>query len=235
MTDRLPTGLAKSWDGDPGETGRGPRPSASLNAVIDAAIELGDRDGVAGMSLARIAQRLKFTPNALYRYVESRDELHVLVRERALGAPPEPMGQSWRADITGWADAVLARYTEHPWLLDLAVRLPIGPAALGWLEALLRAIEPLQLDEPTRLRVATLVDGYVRACAGLMRDLAGGGDVLDPSVGTFLAPRIADRGLDRVSALMATGAFAPAGEGIEDDYRFGLECILDGIAARVER
>lgn len=234
MTDLLPTGLAKSWDGDPGETGRGPRPSASLTGVIDAAVELGDRDGVAGMSFARIAQQLKFTPNALYRYVESRDELHVLVRERALGTPPELLGRSWREDVTAWADALLARYWQHPWLLDLAVRLPIGPATLTWLECLLQAVEPLELDEPTRLRVATLVDGYVRTCAGLVRDLAGGGDVLDPSVGVFIAPRIADRGLARVSGLMTSGAFAPAGDGIDDDYRFGLECILDGIAARVQ-
>jgi AcrR family transcriptional regulator len=186
------------------------------------------------MSLARIAQRLKFTPNALYRYVESRDELHVLARERALGFPPELDGTSWRTNVTAWADALLARYAQHPWLLDLAVRLPIGPSTLSWLECLLEALEPLELDAATRLRIATLVDGYVRSCAVLMRDLAGGGDVLDPSVGVFLASRIADRGMARVSALMTSGAFAPAGDSIDDDYRFGLGCILDGIAARVE-
>lgn len=232
--DPMPPGLAKAWDGGVGAT-RGPRPSASLDAILDLAIELGDTSGVTGMSLGKIGQRLQLTPNALYRYVSSRDELHALAWERALGSPPELTGSGWREGLTLWSDALLDRYAAHPWLLDLAVRLPIGPGALTWLEALLAAVEPLPLDHRTRLKVATLVDGYVRSSALLARDLSRSTTTLDPAVGEFLRPRIADRGLARVADVFAEGAFAPSESSVEDDYRFGLACLLDGIEAQLAR
>ncbi|SRR6266545_7256436 len=49
---------------------------------------LADADGIAAL-LPRLAARIGVTTNALYRYVSSKDELLVLVRDAGWGVPPE--------------------------------------------------------------------------------------------------------------------------------------------------
>src|SRR5690606_31308242 len=40
---------------------RGPKPSLSLEAIVGAAIELADAEGMAGVSMQRVAERLGYT------------------------------------------------------------------------------------------------------------------------------------------------------------------------------
>src|SRR5882757_3162372 len=90
-----------------GESGtRGPRKGLSLEQVVDAAIAVGDAEGLAGLSMSRVAKQLGFTTMSLYRYVDSKDTLITLVSDRLIGLPPEPIaGQPWREAIEGWATA----------------------------------------------------------------------------------------------------------------------------------
>ncbi|MBF6081792.1 TetR/AcrR family transcriptional regulator C-terminal domain-containing protein [Nocardia cyriacigeorgica] len=68
---------------------RGPKPSLSLEAIVGAAIELADAEGMAGVSMQRVAERLGYTKMSLYRYVPGKAELAALMLEQALGAPPD--------------------------------------------------------------------------------------------------------------------------------------------------
>lgn len=229
----LPIGLERAWDGITAPPTRGPRPTYTLDQVVSATVELGDAEGVAAMSLGKVAERLRLTTNAMYRYVRSRDELHVLAREVGLGEPPSIAGDDWREGVTTWALALRERYRAHPWLLDLAVRLPTSPRTLAWLESILDALAGATLDTPTRLRVVTLVDGFVRAGAQTERDLIVAGEAFDPTVGEFIAPRLSSRGLDRVAALVGDGYLSRPPEDAGGEFRFGLACLLDGIEVRV--
>src|SRR6266540_3558611 len=58
---------------------RGPKP----------AIEIADADGVAAVSMQRVASRLGFTKMALYRYVADKAELLAIMIETAAGEPPD--------------------------------------------------------------------------------------------------------------------------------------------------
>jgi AcrR family transcriptional regulator len=199
-------------------------------------VELGDAEGVEGISLTRVAGRLGVTPNALYRHLASREELHVLAREHALGVPgprrraPVP----WDDAVLAWATALRARYLEHPWLVDGPVRLPVTPNALTWFEALLEALAPAPFRTPEKLRVATLLDGYVRANVRAERDLAALKPPLQPdgALGGALAALLPDYDLPLVAALFAEDLYQePADQSTADDFRFGLTCILRGLSA----
>ncbi|WP_086820473.1 TetR/AcrR family transcriptional regulator [Allokutzneria sp. NRRL B-24872] len=233
-TNDLPPGVRRAW-GLPGRVPtRGPKASLTLDAVVEAAVALGDAEGIDSISLTQVASRLGVTTNALYRYIDSRDELHVLAREHALGPPTTGASASWQDGVEAWAVALRARYAAHPWMVDLRVRLPVTPHALAWLEALLAALEHGSFTTAETLRVAALVDSYVRACAIAARDLAA---LESPTPATAsavntIAGLLAERGLDRVATAFGSGLYTEPADGTNDaDFQYGLKRIVAGIEA----
>ncbi|MBA2695032.1 MAG: helix-turn-helix transcriptional regulator, partial [Actinobacteria bacterium] len=61
----------------------------SRGRIVGAAIEVADVDGLAGVSMSKVAARLGFTTVSLYRHVRNKDELILLMQDAAVGAPPE--------------------------------------------------------------------------------------------------------------------------------------------------
>ena len=64
-----------------------PRPGLSLGRIVRAAIELADADGLEGLSMRKVAERLGFTTMSLYRHVPGRDHLLDLMRDAVMGLP----------------------------------------------------------------------------------------------------------------------------------------------------
>jgi AcrR family transcriptional regulator len=197
--------------------------------IVDTAIALADEEGVAGLSLPKIARRLGLTPNALYRYVSSRDELELLLVDAGTGAPPE-LPADWRGGAAAWARALIGRYRARPWLTDLPIRgAPVTPNLLGWLESLLRALSGTGLPVGDLLSSAILLDSYARSIAGLANDLAASSapPVQSVEVTGFLYPLLADRGYPLVAAMLMGGEYVDSP--VDPDIEFGLTRILDGI------
>ena len=62
---------------------RKPRRAAlSRDAIVDAAIELLDRDGIAGFSMRRLAEALGTGPASLYWHVSGRGQLFEMLVDR---------------------------------------------------------------------------------------------------------------------------------------------------------
>jgi AcrR family transcriptional regulator len=64
---------------------REPRPGLSLSRIVRTAIELADAEGLAGLSMRKVADRLGFTTMSLYRHVPGRDQLVDLMVDEVLG------------------------------------------------------------------------------------------------------------------------------------------------------
>ncbi|MEU8250481.1 TetR/AcrR family transcriptional regulator C-terminal domain-containing protein [Nonomuraea sp. NPDC048916] len=65
-----------------------PRPGLSLARIVRAAIEVADAEGLAGLSMRKVADRLGFTTMSLYRHVPGRDQLIDLMRDAVIGERP---------------------------------------------------------------------------------------------------------------------------------------------------
>ena len=204
----------------------------SIPGIAASAIGLADAEGAEALSLGRIAERLGVTPNALYRYVDSRDDLDVIVHDHALGAPAGiDAGADWVDAAAAWCRALRDRYERHPWLSDLRVRVPFAPNSLAWLEDLLHRLEPARLTERQALQAAGVLDGYVRTRAGAVRDLRRAeGGTPDPGALVELigADQLAAR-MPRVAALLSSGLYRVPRAGTEEDFEFGLRSILAGL------
>ncbi|WP_406637062.1 TetR/AcrR family transcriptional regulator [Amycolatopsis sp. WGS_07] len=232
---QLPPGLAPAWGAAP-RARRGPKPSHSVAQIVAAAVELADAEGLSAASLPNIAASLELTTNALYRYLGSKDELLVLLADAGFGPPPElPDDLGWRATAKAWTHAALERYRVRPWLLDVPVRGDaVTPHLLGWTELLLAALSAAGLSDVDALGCARLVADFARGTAERLRAVADPDSASFPDhadgVRTFLQPLLADRGYPGVAALAAQRQYPAA-----VDVDFGLDRVLDGIAAYLDR
>ncbi|MEV5648730.1 TetR/AcrR family transcriptional regulator [Nocardia sp. NPDC052254] len=245
MNDReVPGHLARLWR-VPADTRLGRPAALDVDRVVATAVELADRDGLAGATLPKIAAALGVTPMSLYRHVGSKDELLVLMSDAGLGHPPELPVDSWRESLRAWATAQLAVHRDRPWLTQLPITgPPSGPGNVAWMDAGLRALRDTSLGWPARVGAIMVVSGYVREASVTSRQLEEGRAAADLDEAEVLntysrnlrvlvdAERLPD-----MAALLASGLFddiTPADADPDADFTFGLELILDGVAAAID-
>ncbi len=256
--DALPPGLALLW-GSGRSARRGPKPGLTVEAVVGAAVEIADAEGIAAVSMARVAKRLGFTTMSLYRYVSSKDALVDLMIDTVVAEPTQPdPDEGWRPALERWAWEYLAALRRHPWIVQVPVSAPpLGPRSLLWLEAGLMALSGTPLEEGEKVGIVLLVTGFVRSEVRLWGELeaavgaAAGPEDPDgadadapeeaaevagadpPSYGGLLRALIDERAYPALMQVVDSGAFDGPQEYSEEDVRFGLDRILDGVAALV--
>lgn len=256
-----PVGAAASTDDDPAEARlrrsiellwgvdqvrptRGPKPALTIEQIVATAADLADREGLAALSMARIAKELGFTTMSLYRYVRSKDELLMLITDASAGPAPDMVGiAGWRDGLDRWARASRASFQRHPWRLQVPITgPPIAPSSVSWLDAGLQALADTRLTEQEKASVVLLVAGFVRNEVHLQRDLTTHEDQqLEPGAppagtyGDLLRLVVRAEELPALHRTIESGAFDDDGEYGDDEFEFGLETVLDGIAVLVER
>ena len=134
----------------------------NVERIVAAAIELADEDGLAAVSMARVAERLGFTTMSLYRHVASKDELVWRMLDRALGPAPEFEIPDWRTGLERWAHEMRALLLRHPWGIDIPITGVLATASqLSWLNRGLEALDGTGLAPGEDADLVLLVNGYV--------------------------------------------------------------------------
>jgi AcrR family transcriptional regulator len=237
----LPKSVAAAW-GVREQPRKGPKPALTLDRIVEAAIRVADTDGLAAVSMGRVATEAGTAPMSLYRHVASKDELIDLMVDAAWGRttslPAE--GEGWRAGLTRCAWEMRNGARRHPWVVRVPLHsLPVMPNEVAWFDAMLAAMSGTGLAEARKASVIMLLSGYVRNQAMMEADItaaviASGQTPLEWMGGWAAMIRdVADR--DRFPAL---AAFMDAGvfeddDGPDDEFIFGLDRILDGVGALI--
>ena len=83
------------------EPSRGERRPLTRDAIVEAALTLLDRDGLAGLSMRKLAQELGAGAASLYWHVGNKEELLSLLLDRIVGEgePPEPDPARWQEQV----------------------------------------------------------------------------------------------------------------------------------------
>ncbi|MEV4278390.1 TetR/AcrR family transcriptional regulator C-terminal domain-containing protein [Actinoplanes xinjiangensis] len=216
----------------------------SRDRIVAEAIAVADRDGIAELSMRRIAAGLNVATMSLYRHVPSRDDLILAMIDEALGelrVPPRYRGD-WRADLDGCARAVWEIFQRHPWLgpsMSMTRPQP-APNALRLGEWIMGALNPTGLGVTDRMLVQVLLFSFVRGVA----------TGLEPE-----AQAVRDTGMTdeewmdgQAAAFAAFTARHPAphyAQLFQNDldfefdlhvlFEFGLSRLLDGLAVWINR
>ncbi|HEX5204376.1 TetR/AcrR family transcriptional regulator C-terminal domain-containing protein [Paractinoplanes rhizophilus] len=203
---------------------RGPKAALTLDQIADAAIAIADAEGLAAVSMQRVAADLGYTKMSLYRYLPGKAEMVAAMLERALAHPPR-LGNPWREALTDWATALLAAYTGHPWALEASSgRRPIGPGEMAWMESALRVLPP-GLSGAERLDTVATIAGHVRMIVGQVAE-----SDLTAAMGMILRDHAAT-----YPAVVAAISDVAAHGGADNAFAFGLGRILDGLECLLEQ
>jgi AcrR family transcriptional regulator len=223
---------------------RGPRPRLSVERIAAAAIDLADTDGLAALSMRRVAEALGVTAMSLYTYVPGKAELIDVMLDRVYGEAVSPAsdGQDWRGALESIARANWAMYLRHPWMLQVATSRPVlGPNLVAKYDRELRAVDGIGLSDVEMDLVLGLVLQYVHGAVRAAVEAAQA----EPRTGqteaewwAAYAPLLekvfeADRYPTAARVGAAAGEEYQAASDPARAFEFGLHRVLDGIGTFV--
>jgi AcrR family transcriptional regulator len=240
--EELPRVLQLLWGRD--EPRRGPKPGHSIHDIGAAGARIADERGLVGVSMSAVAEEVGLTPMALYRYVDSKSDLYVAMINAAYGPPPKrkPTG-GWRKQLDAWGSANHAALQAHPWIVQVPItEPPLAPNPLRWMERGISAFAETRLSEQEKLSALLLVEVYVRGQVLLTNQLGSAvanGTLDERELNARYARRLAElidaETFPGISAALLSGSLEDEGDFGDEEFRFGLDTVLDGIQALVER
>jgi AcrR family transcriptional regulator len=229
----------------PARPGPGPvRPAADrgpggAGRIVAAAISVADAEGLAALSMRRVAAELGAAPMSLYRHVADKDDLvlqmmnTVFARSR-LPDPPD----GWRARLELAAHSLWAMFGQHPWLASaLSLTRPqVLPSALPYTEWVLTALDGNGLDLDTMFTTYLTLINYVRGIAVNLESEAEAEAVSGLNSEEWL-----DTQEPQLRSILPPGQFPMFERLISEEYdfsldrifEFGLQRLLDGLATLI--
>jgi DNA-binding transcriptional regulator YhcF (GntR family) len=226
---------------DPGErVVAPPRPEEALSRerVVRTSVGLADSDGLAAVSMRRVATALGVTTMAVYRHVPGKEDLVRRMAECVFADHPLPgwLPPDTRERLASLANHLWGVFRRHPWAAQAlsATRPQMIPSLLPFTEEVLAAAAARGADTTEMMHVLLTVFGYVRGTAlAMAAEVQAEQDTgLTADEWAQTAPAITE-----LSAVLASGRFPTlarvAREGFPYDvdrvFSYGLNRVLDGL------
>ncbi|MBE1493030.1 AcrR family transcriptional regulator [Amycolatopsis lexingtonensis] len=208
----------------------------SRELIVQAAVRLADADGLAAVSLRKVAAALDVGPMRLYGYIATKEELLDLMAD-AVHAGIRPTGDGWREVLCSLAETTRQAVRRHEWFADLIGGRPsLGPNALARGEAVIAAMDGVDVDDV--MPIVSAVDAYVigavrRETAERRAERTSGLDTeqWQRAYGPYLQRTFATGRFPALATVIRDAAHLDA----DETFRMGLGFLLDGIEARLAR
>lgn len=210
----------------------------SKERIVAAALAIADSEGLAAVSMRRLAHELGVATMSLYRYVPGKDDLVMLIADAAFAEDklPATPPYGWRARLEVVARLQWKIYHKHPWLAGaMSITRPqLVPNGMAHTEWTLQAIDGLGLSPEMSLVVAVTVIGYVRGVAVSLEMETQAEQDTGLSNDAYMAAQEA-----QFRAVSAGGAFPTLARmsvqpeidlRLDTLFEFGLARLLDGLA-----
>ncbi|MDI1433652.1 TetR/AcrR family transcriptional regulator [Polyangium sorediatum] len=226
---------------------RGPRPSLTVDRVVEAAVTIADEQGLDAVTVRSVAQALGASPMSVYTYVPGgkTELLELMIDVVYLGEGRPAWGElGWRDRVTAVANQNRALYAKHPWLIHASTsRPPLGPGVITKYEYELSAFDGLGLSDVEVDAALTFVLGFVQANARSAADAAVLPEATAMTDAAWweaqaeLLGRVVDPQTFPRATRIGEAAGAAQGGAYQADaaYRFGMDRVLDGLGRLVER
>ncbi|UNZ18673.1 TetR/AcrR family transcriptional regulator C-terminal domain-containing protein [Streptomyces sp. 891-h] len=170
-------------------TGTGAERELTRERIVRVAIGIADAEGLAALSMRGVAARLGAATMAAYRYVNSKDELVLLMADTVLGElqlPPDTPAHppatpdapytpdtpakapaDWRTRLELGARSLWQLHRAHPWLAQIGplTRPLLLPNLLAYSEWMLSALDGHGLPPATVLNLNVLLYSHIQGLA----------------------------------------------------------------------
>jgi AcrR family transcriptional regulator len=220
-----------------------PRDTLTREQIVGAAIDLLDSQGLEGLNLRALGERLGSAATAVYWHVGSKANLITLAGDQVWNevALPDPAAVGWRAAAAQMATDLHAMLTRHPWLVQaFGSYVVFGPGKARHDDHSLAVYEAAGFTgaraDQAMATVFTFVLGSAlgpAAVASLTRKLGRDGANAQELLRDHMAKarEVASR-FPRLRARLGTAA-ADYGAAPDNGFEFGLQAILDGLQAQL--
>jgi AcrR family transcriptional regulator len=218
-----------------------PEQAVTSARIIAAAIDIADAEGLAGVSMRRVAADVGVATMSLYRHVADKDDLLLQMMDTAFAAWPFPDDppEGWRNRLELASRMLWAMFRRHPWLAPaMSVTRPQPLAnAIPFTEWVLAALAGCRLDPQTIFTSYLSLINYIRGTA-INVELEAEAEAqsgLDSeewmdAQGPALQEIILGGRFPQLARLTESGYDF----NLDDLFEFGLQRLLDGISVLIE-
>jgi len=209
------------------------RAPLSRERVLAGAVAVADSGGIAGLTIRSLAEELGVKPMSVYHHVANKDEILDGIVDIVFSQIELPSASGeWRAEISRRARSARAVLRMHPWAIGLLeTRTNPGPATLRHHNAVLGALRSGGFSVELTAHAYALLDSFVYGFA--LQEATLPFD--DQSVEEVAAPMMeafSSGEYPHLLELVTEHALKP-GYDFGEEFEFGLELVLDGLADRL--
>ena len=202
----------------------------TLRAVLQAAVDLADHEGVSGLSMRKLAERLGVEAMSLYHHVANKGAILDGMVNTAFGEIDLPTAETdWRDAMRSRAVSARAVLLRHPWAIGLMdSRRNPGPATLRHHDAVIGSLRRGGFSIEGAATAFSLIDSYLYGFVlqELNLPFEGAHDLED--IAGPLLDRMPAEEFPHLTELIVNHAMK-AGYSYADEFELGLDIILDGI------
>jgi AcrR family transcriptional regulator len=199
--------------------------------ILDAAVELADRDGIDALSMRKLAVQLGVDPMSLYNHVRDKDDLLDGIVDVVIGEiEPSTDGTDWKTSLRATILAARRTLLRHPWApAVIASRRDASPASLRYYDAILGILRRGGFSvEISHHALHVLGSRAVGFAQDLFVD--SGRDEPPPDVAAIALRQLAAAHPNLGEMALAVsheGGLGPCDD--DTEFMFALELILDGL------
>jgi DNA-binding transcriptional regulator YhcF (GntR family) len=223
---------------------RSASPELSRAAIVAAAVQLVDDEGIEALSMRSLAARLGAAPMSIYRHVRGKEELLSAMSEAVMAEHMNlaPTEGGFREQLEVLARGEWKMLRRHPWLARVVnvTRPQARPAAMTFVNAVMRALDPTGLRSAEKLRLHVQLHTFAQGLAMNIEE-----EVRARSETGLTEDEWMKGEEPKFTAMAATGPYPHFAkvlaemEGFDLDFdvlfETGLKVFLDGIEVMVKR
>jgi len=212
-----------------------PRQPLSLPRIVDVAVQIADERGLDALTMRRLGAELGVEAMSLYNHVKDKSEVIDGIIDRVLGeiTLPQP-GPAWRAPLRASAVEAHACYRRHPWAAEIVLSpstVRVVPARLRYIESILACLRIAGFSPEDASHGYHAIDSHTLGFtlwevghtlpAGTATDFVEG---LVSGIDASEFPYLIEHANEHLRGVVDRGI---------DEFEFGLDLILDGLARLV--
>jgi AcrR family transcriptional regulator len=216
------------------DSARRRRPGLSAARIIEAAVTIADAEGLEAVSMRRVASELGAKAMSLYNHLAGRDAIVDGMVDAVIAEVyvPDVHGE-WRSEMRRRARSAHKMLVRHSWAaLAILPRINVGPAMLRYIDATLGCLMEAGLSPAAADHAWNAMDNHIYGFT--LQELTFPVDAPDYAAvaGDYIdhIPAETYPYMSLLSRMVAEGSHSGV-----NDFEFGLDLILDGLADLIEQ
>lgn len=196
--------------------------------VLEAAIDLADREGLGALSMRRLGKELGVEAMSLYNHVADKDDLLDGMADLVASEFEVPsMSDDWAGEVRRSHRSAHAILLQHPWAgALLESRVNLGPERLRYVDAMIGVLSRAGFSMPAVGQAFTALDSHLYGFT--LQEQSWAFDIEDaPATAAAMAEAVPAESFPNLAAMI--DAYVNAPDRFPLEFDFGLDLLLEGL------